>query len=1118
MRLYTINDIIGAISSRYFDRGRDYQRQDRVLDVEFHEDGRLITGITQGSRRRAYDQHVEIHVEPHGTEIVGSCTCPIGFNCKHVVAILLEGLSRPEGRDLSPGRSFGVDPALGVWLREMEEATQKTSGNDFSPDIRQRLIYVLQSKTTVTGSVTAQVQLYSVRLLKDGRFSTKPTGYNAENIWNRPRAKFLRPTDVSILKRISQSESLSSGLGEQYELSREDGSAVLDHILETGRCHWGSLEGPALALGEIRNAEALWDMGSDGAQRLRIVPEISAAAILPLSPPWYVDTERTICGRLDLGMSEHLASVLASAPAIPFERASVMRSELTKRFSGTSIPLPKELGEPRQSDSSPRPALHLSMGRTTTRESRYFGRSELIEMPIARMSFEYGACRFGASDPRAKATIIENGVLVAVERDRKFEEQAFERLSEFGFELMADLDIYDLGPEERRDLVMMAEDLTLALLEFSRTGIAKLEAEGWEVEVDDDYPLILAEADDEWYANIEVGSGNDWFGFSLGVIVDGEQVNLLPLLVGVLEDLEGPEEISEFLAAPDGDSLYLRLDDERLLPLPMGRAKTVVSALLDLYKANDIDANGNIPINALHASELASVEEDLDSIDLRWTGGNDLLETGRKLRAFERIEEAAVPASFKGALRPYQKLGLNWLQFMREYDFGGILADDMGLGKTVQAIVHVLVEKESRRMDLPCLVVAPTSLMANWRLEVEQFAPTLKVLTLHGPDRKTRFGNIRDHDIILTTYPLLFRDQAVLLSHEYHLVILDEAQVIKNPKAKVAQIARKLPSRYRLCMTGTPMENHLGELWSQFHFLMPGLLGDAKRFRRVFRTPIEKHGNAERRQFLSRRIAPFLLRRTKEGVTKELPSKTQIMEHVELEGKQRDLYETIRLAMHEKVRREVGKKGIGRSHIIILEALLRLRQVCCDPRLLKSETIKQGMPSAKFSRLTEMLPELIEDGRRILLFSQFTRMLSLIEAELTARQIDFVQLTGRTRNRSTVVEKFQAGDVPVFLISLKAGGTGLNLTAADTVIHYDPWWNPAVEEQATDRAHRIGQDKPVFVYKMFTVGTVEEKIFELQERKRALASSVLGMEGDVAFQLSQEDLEVLFAPLSTSSN
>jgi SNF2 family DNA or RNA helicase len=466
-------------------------------------------------------------------------------------------------------------------------------------------------------------------------------------------------------------------------------------------------------------------------------------------------------------------------------------------------------------------------------------------------------------------------------------------------------------------------------------------------------------------------------------------------------------------------------------------------------------------------------------------------------------------------LRDYQRAGLAWMQFLRAYGFGGILADDMGLGKTIQTLAHILVEKEAGRLDCPALVVAPTTLMDNWQRETARFAPGLRVLLLHGKDRAAQFGEIAAADIVLTTYALIPRDEETLRGQRFHLLVLDESQYIKNHRAKAAQTAVLIDARHRLCLTGTPLQNHLGELWSQFNFLMPGLLGDDKAFNAAYRKPIEKGGDQQRAALLTRRVKPFMLRRTKDTVAKELPPKTELAWPVEFGSAQRDLYETVRLAMDKKVRDEIDRKGVARSQIVILDALLKLRQVCCDPRLLKRTTASAAAVklagSAKFDALFELLDTLLAEGRKILVFSQFTSMLALIGEALEARGDRYALLTGDTVDRQAPVAAFQHGEVPLFLISLKAGGVGLNLTAADTVIHFDPWWNPASENQATDRAWRIGQDKPVFVYKLIVTGSVEEKIQELQRKKSSLADALLGEGGALGQQVTAEDLKAIFS-------
>ncbi|MCK5643639.1 MAG: DEAD/DEAH box helicase, partial [Gammaproteobacteria bacterium] len=432
---------------------------------------------------------------------------------------------------------------------------------------------------------------------------------------------------------------------------------------------------------------------------------------------------------------------------------------------------------------------------------------------------------------------------------------------------------------------------------------------------------------------------------------------------------------------------------------------------------------------------------------------------------------------------------------------------------TVQALAHILKEKEDGRLQQPALIIAPTSLMHNWRREAEKFTPDLSVLIVHGAERSRHFDQLAEYDVVLTTYPLLVRDFEVLEAQPWYLLILDEAQYIKNPRSKMAQQVRRLQTVHRLCMTGTPMENHLGELWAQFDFLMPGYLYDQRGFTRFFRKPIELEGDSARQEALNLRIQPFLLRRSKSDVALELPAKTEIIRSIEIDGRQRELYESVRLAMQKKVRDAMAVMGMGQSQLVVMDALMKMRQVCCDPRLITGLDEK-APDSAKLEMLRDMLVEMIDEGRRILLFSQFTSMLKLIEDELDTLHIDYVKLTGQSKDRVTPVERFQNNEVQVFLISLKAGGVGLNLTAADTVIHYDPWWNPAAETQATDRAHRIGQDKAVFVYKLITEGTVEERILEMQERKRLLAASIHKKSGSQAALWTPEDIDSLFTPLS----
>ncbi len=461
-------------------------------------------------------------------------------------------------------------------------------------------------------------------------------------------------------------------------------------------------------------------------------------------------------------------------------------------------------------------------------------------------------------------------------------------------------------------------------------------------------------------------------------------------------------------------------------------------------------------------------------------------------------------------LRPYQKQGVAWLGFLRENGFGGILADEMGLGKTLETLAFLRALKHAER--LPHLIVCPTSLVFNWVAEAEKFTSTLKVLALHGPERHAQFDQIPASDLVVTSYALIRRDAERYRDLAFDTVALDEAQHIKNRQTQNAQAVKSIKARHRIVLTGTPLENSVLDLWSIFDFLMPGYLGTAKDFRERYELPIAREQNAEAQNRLARRLRPFMLRRLKAEVAPELSAKLEQVSLCELTPEQRGVYRQVLEASRQELLAAVGAQGIARSRIVALSALLRLRQVCCDLRLLKLEGIDPATASGKLDLFGELLEEVIDGGHRLLVFSQFVSMLTLLKEKLTGEGIEFCYLDGSTTDRAAVVERFQTdGAIPVFLISLKAGGVGLNLTGADSVIHFDPWWNPAVEDQATDRAHRIGQNKVVTSYKLIARDTVEEKILTLQNRKREIIQATIGGEEEFAASLSWEEIQELLA-------
>lgn len=481
----------------------------------------------------------------------------------------------------------------------------------------------------------------------------------------------------------------------------------------------------------------------------------------------------------------------------------------------------------------------------------------------------------------------------------------------------------------------------------------------------------------------------------------------------------------------------------------------------------------------------------------------------KRLLDFDGIKQQKLPKNFQGELRPYQRAGYDWLNFLREYKFGGCLADDMGLGKTITTLVFLQSLKERGAAKLPHLLVVPRSLIFNWQRETAKFTPKLEILDYSGVNRRADPNDFADYDIVLTTYGVVLREIERLSNYEFDTAILDEAQAIKNPVSESAKAARLIRAQNRLTLTGTPVENNTLELWSQFAFLNPGLLGNIDYFRTEFAAPIERGADEGAAKFLRKMVYPFILRRTKDQVATDLPPKTERVIYCEMDAPQRRLYNQKRDFYRAKILKLVEEEGFDKSRMYVLEGLLRLRQICNHPKLLE-KTYKGA--SAKFDSLLEILKTLRAENHKALVFSQFVQMLKLIETEMKSEKMAFAYLDGKTKNRQAKVDEFQENAaIEFFLISLKAGGVGLNLTAADYVLHVDPWWNPAVEMQATDRTHRIGQDKPVFVYKFIVRDSVEEKILQLQEKKRNLVKQLVATETGFFKSLTATDISDLFS-------
>lgn len=1082
--------------------------QGRVTDVRILQGGKVITGVilppaqistgpdasTGGdrSRQRVYIRHpgASLTTATHVHRMQSpqaECSCGARNLCVHVIAVSIaaERGSEPDadsrsGASVPVARTSGARNAAAAqqrlyYLLEADGALEDQCGSRGATGCLRLSIWVGQSAAGTPAMTPGTAQPFTARSSSGAH----------------PR--YVDEQDKEVLRLLAESRIDSA-----MPLCGETGAKLLRKIVATGRGCWRSLETPALRWDPPRNAECRWEILPDGAQRLRCDLEGGARITLEVEPYIFIDAAATRCGSVELSVPGALVHRYWNHPPVTPEQVAGLNEQIARdlatatagqssaahrAFPTPQFPLLRKLAVQRQARTSLRPRLALSAGPKLELQFLY------NELPVPAAALppqqEFVRILAEATDSSGTDRVVE------IARDHAAEQR-------FTTELQRSLP----GPQQDAD----------AWLGFMMRQAPALRGAGWDIVVYESFPYRLATPQD-WYVDLAAQRERPWFDLKLGLVVDGQQVNLLPALLDHLQaTLSRDDNPTRSLGGPcqiDGHWL-IALPDGRYLALPVERIQRIADTLIELLERDALDDQGALALPRSQASRVAQLVHGGDPPALR-SNDASLLTLIEGLANFTGIAPLDAPRSFKAQLRPYQREGLGWLQFLRRYQLGGILADDMGLGKTVQTLAHLVLEHEQGRLTRPALIVAPVSVIGNWQRELAQLAPHLKVLVLHGAKRRESFPSVGLAQVVITGYPLLQIDGEFLLTQHFSFLILDEAQTIKNPRAAVSRAARALHADHRLCLTGTPMENHLGELWSLFDFAQHGLLDTETQFQRQYRYPIERNANTQRSAALSRRIAPFVLRRTKDVVAQDLPPKTQMVESLVLDERQRDFYDGIRLSMHQRVREIVRQQGLASSQIIVLDALLKLRQVCCDPRLI-GDAEARHVPSAKLEWLQTVLPELVAEGRRILLFSQFTSMLRLIEPVVTELGIPYLMLTGATRERTALVEKFQAGQAPLFLISLKAGGTGLNLTAADTVIHYDPWWNPAVEAQATDRAHRIGQDKPVFVYKLITQGTVEERILRLQADKHALASQLYTQRNASPLQLTAADLEALLAP------
>lgn len=1110
---------------RMVEAGQDYWARGRVRNLTVAAGRGVAKAAVKGSGPAPYEVTLDFGAEGR-SRLMAGCTCPVGSGCKHAAAVLFALRDAMNDTAVSPKAARAhvapLPPALSQWVTAMRPLMRTTG--PAAMHATRAIRYVVRAQAMIgNGRTSAKrppaslapsgsplrlfVEIFDVSLDADGDPADAGGKVHPHrfSFGGETALPHMTAGDRLIARRL---QATLGDVDNDGCLIGPGSFDLLKRMVESGRACFGTARGPGLRLAEPLALGFEWRHDAAG-QALPTVATGGQAGFVGLgAPPVLIDPASGIVRSIDTGVAPDLAEHLLRMPPIPLDAVATIAGRWNE-IAPPGVPPPtrpdiRELGE-----VTPVPVLTLMLDHVPIKEFKArnwgYGRKIPTRTAMARLTFDYGAAMIDAAATDRRVLVREGETLIRLDRNPAAEAAAMDRLARSGLHALDMFEDVHVSARHHWDHAPHVPATPEDFAAFLLTGAPALRADGWRVELAPGFPLRLIPAPPESLAVAVTATGIDWFDVALGATVDGERIDLVPALRRLLAtaDRDALAALLDDGAAPDA-LLPVSLGDGRIVTIAAARILPMLRALL-LLATNDALSGpsarpGFSPRDLGLLAELVAT-----TTGLPWQGGDAPRRLAHALTEL-RFAPTPVPASFGATLRPYQQTGLDWLHALGRAGLGGLLADDMGLGKTIQTLAHIAVLKAEGALERPVLIVSPTSVLPNWRSEAARFAPDLSLLVLHGIKRHGR--HVAGHDIVLTTYPLLIRDREALAGERFALVVFDEAHNLKNPRTAGHHAAKALDADRKLALTGTPVENRLADAWALFDLLVPGLLGDRRSFTRNFSGPIEAHGDAVAKAHLARKLKPFLLRRTKEAVAAELPPKSVVPLMVTPAPAQMALHESQRLLMQERVRDEIARVGLMRAHIVVLTALTRLRQICCDPRLIDRESARPA-PSAKLDRLLELLEEMIPEGRRIILFSQFTAMLDLIKPELGARGIAWVEITGRTGDRVTPVARFQSGEVPMILISLKAGGTGLNLTAADTVILYDPWWNPAIEAQAIDRAHRIGQTRPVFVYRMVAAGTIEEKILLLQQRKSALAETLWSDDPETPARLDEEDIAFL---------
>jgi non-specific serine/threonine protein kinase len=1076
-------------------RGHAYYKDGRVWDILLsRNDSRAVCMVDGDSG----EYTVEIEVDQKTGELYFECDCPFAEEhfCKHMVAAALElsEFLKEDGTDFEEEEEFipmVPSRSSGSWQNRLNDTLAQATQRSSPSNVQRYIALVIMARSqfgySSYGNPYWSSYTYSLvpfiikqREWEDlgGNSLRSPDEIhdflNTNKKWIKAGEKVrqqlnpagclnLAPDAVAVLNFLSGIGSvygISSGMSMYLSMvARLDIPVFLGNLYPEKierRLH--ILPDPVEIEIELRNdtKKLVLQAGlQNGNTFTRVSQKIETVT---KNPAWILMDDYVVQVR-----NSQSLEILSSFPIeIPIQQADVFRERYYAQIARL-LPIRSELVHWQEITADPIPRLYL-----------HDDKGNILRADL----------RFGYGDQEIAASKSEEGVsiqavpdswdLVRIHRQLDREQYFYQLLADPIYRLKRADSSHPFGTFQLRARAHPFDFLMYSIPELTKAGFEIYGEEKLKTgRINRATPTL----------RVHITSGIDWFDLKTVVEFGDQQISL--------HDLRKAMKRGE---------RYVKLADGSIGQIPE-EWLSKYKHLWDLAEETD----EGFRLRDIHLPLIDPLLED----DATIRTPPDLVQRRQRLRDFERIGPQPLPKGFTGELRPYQKHGFDWLHFLHEYKFGGILADDMGLGKTVQVLAYLQSQRERLQVRKAALLVVPKSLIANWQRESQKFTPDLRFLEYMGMSRNKDTSIFNDYDVVLTTYGTMLRDVEVLRAYQFGNIILDESQAIKNPLSKSARAARLLNGEHRIVMTGTPVENNTFELWSQFAFLNPGLLGNMEYFKREFANPIETGGDEAAATLLRRLIHPFILRRTKEQVAPELPPRSERTVYTDMAPAQKKVYIQTRDRYRAELLGLIESEGMDDARFKVLEGLLRLRQISIHPGLVDKQ-YKGDAP--KFELLLETLETLQAENHKALIFSQFVETLKLVRRELDERQIKYVYLDGQTPNRQSRVDLFQTDpSYPFFLISLKAGGVGLNLTAADYVIHLDPWWNPAVEIQASDRAHRIGQDKPVFVYKIITRDTVEEKILQLQEKKRALVKSIIATEASFFKSLTKDDVKSLFS-------